>query len=79
MRAPFDIRITEVKANLAQYANKGQQLFSADGIASAEVEAQFAIGNLMKAIPRRSGRLPGPPVPPGWMRGEAINNLSPGV
>lgn len=50
MRAPFDIRITEVKANLAQYANKGQQLFSADGIASAEVEAQFAIGNLRPLI-----------------------------
>lgn len=44
--APFDVRITELKINQAQYANKGQLLFSADGIDAVEVTAQFPIGKL---------------------------------
>jgi len=50
LKAPFDVRIIEVKANLAQFVNKGQMLFSADGVATAEVEAQFAIGKLRPLI-----------------------------
>jgi len=46
MIAPFDVRITDVKIGEAQYANKGQLLFAADGIQIAEVEAQFPIGML---------------------------------
>lgn len=48
--APFDVRITEVKINPAQYANKGQLLFSADGIERAEIEVQFPIGKLRPLI-----------------------------
>ncbi|MBU2548768.1 MAG: efflux RND transporter periplasmic adaptor subunit [Proteobacteria bacterium] len=44
LTAPFDVRLTEVKITQAQYANKGQLLFSADGIRSVEVEARFPIG-----------------------------------
>jgi len=39
LKAPLDVRITE-----------GQLLFSADGVATAEVEAQFAIGKLRPLI-----------------------------
>jgi len=42
--APFDVRITDSKVNQAQYANKGQLLFSADDIDEAEIEARFPIG-----------------------------------
>lgn len=46
MVAPFDVRVTEVKIGEAQYANKGQLLFTADGLQKAEIEAQFPIGIL---------------------------------
>lgn len=48
--APYDARITEVSADLAQFANKGQLLFQADGTDVAEVEAQFPIGSLRPLI-----------------------------
>jgi len=53
IKAPFDVRITEVSADLAQYAGKGQMLFQADGIDMAEVEAQFPIGSLRPLIAGR--------------------------
>jgi multidrug efflux system membrane fusion protein len=48
--APFDVRIADLKVNQAQYVNKGQLLFSADGIDSAEIEARFPIGKLRPLI-----------------------------
>lgn len=51
--APFDVRITEVNADLAQYASKGQMLFQADGTDMAEVEAQVPIGSLRPLIAGR--------------------------
>lgn len=50
MVAPFDVRITDVNIGEAQYANKGQRLFTADGVDVAEVEAQFPIGILRPLI-----------------------------
>jgi len=50
MVAPFDVRITNVNIGEAQYANKGQLLFAADGLQIAEVEAQFPIGVLRPLI-----------------------------
>ena len=44
--APFDVRITDLKVSQAQYANKGQLLFSADGLERVEIEARFPIGKL---------------------------------
>ncbi len=44
--APFDVRITTVNIGVAQYANKGQLMFSADGLDVAEVAAQFPVGIL---------------------------------
>lgn len=48
--APFDVRITEIKVNPAQYVNKGQFLFSADDIETVEIEARFPIGKLRPLI-----------------------------
>lgn len=50
MKAPFDVRITDVNIGQSQYANKGQLLFAADGLNTAEVEAQFPIGILRPLI-----------------------------
>lgn len=50
MVAPFDVRITDVNIGEAQYANKGQLLFAADGLHVAEIEAQFPIGVLRPLI-----------------------------
>ncbi len=50
MVAPFDVRITDVKIGEAQYANKGQLLFTADGLETAEIEAQFPIGVLRPLV-----------------------------
>nr|WP_321456083.1 hypothetical protein [uncultured Cohaesibacter sp.] len=46
LKAPFDVRLDTVDISVGQYVNKGQQLFSGDGIAVAEVVAQFPIGAL---------------------------------
>ena len=48
--APMAARITEIKVSEFQYANRGQLLFSADGIAIAEVEAQFPVGKLRPLV-----------------------------
>jgi len=48
--APMDARITEVKISQSQYANRGQLLFSADGIDSVEIESQFPVGKLRPLV-----------------------------
>jgi len=48
--APIDARITAVKVSESQYANKGQLLFSADGIETAEIESQFPVGKLRPLV-----------------------------
>ena len=49
-RAPFDVRLTKVNIGIAQYANKGQLLFTGDGLEVAEIEAQFSVGTLRPLI-----------------------------
>lgn len=44
--APFDLRISDVQADLGQFVTRGSPLFAADGTDAAEVEAQFAFGAL---------------------------------
>ncbi len=79
--APFDIRLTEVKVSHAQYANKGQLLFSADGIDSVEIEARFPIGKLRHLIaglkPEKENGVDTPAVDriPGVMDLDAIVRL----
>ncbi|MCB1807515.1 MAG: MFP transporter, partial [Candidatus Competibacteraceae bacterium] len=50
LSTPFEVRITDVKIGEAQYANKGQLLFSADSLDVAEIEALFPIGVLRPLI-----------------------------
>jgi len=82
LRAPFDVRIIEVKANLAQFVNKGQMLFSADGVATSEVEAQFAIGKLRPLIGsagKRSAVLKAIDKVPGALAFDAVVRLKTGT
>ncbi len=51
--APFDVRITQVNIGIAQYANKGQLMFTGDGLDVAEIEAQFSVGILRPLIRRK--------------------------
>lgn len=46
LRAPFDIRVTDVNIGIAQYINRGELLLTADGLDAAEVSAQFPIGKM---------------------------------
>ena len=46
LRAPFDIRLTEVNIGIAEYINRGELLLKADGLDAAEVSAQFPIGKM---------------------------------
>ncbi len=46
IEAPFDVRVTQVKSHVAHFVNKGQTLFSADDIKTAEINAQLSIGTL---------------------------------
>jgi hypothetical protein len=50
IRAPFKVRLTEVKVGEMQYANRGQLLLTADGVDAVEVEARFAVGALRPLI-----------------------------
>ncbi|MDG3085891.1 MFP transporter [Vibrio hannami] len=44
--APYSIRITEKFADLAEYVNKGEVMFKADGIEAVEINAQFPLGKM---------------------------------
>lgn len=50
MIAPFDVRIVSIDAHEAQFASKGQLLFSADATDTTEIEARFPIGQLRPLI-----------------------------
>ena len=46
LHAPFDVRLVELNVGLAEYVNRGELLFKADGLNAAEVSAQFPIGKM---------------------------------
>jgi len=72
--APFTARITQVDIGAAQYANKGQLMFKADGLEIAEIEAQFSVGILRPLV--RNITLEGmPSVRAGATRLQAIVRL----
>jgi len=52
---PFEARFSEVNAEVAQFAQQGQTLAKADGIASAEIEAQVPIGQFMEFLKATTG------------------------
>ncbi len=49
--APFDCRIAEVNVEEAQFAAPGKVLVVADGIDTAEIDAQVPIGRLINLVP----------------------------
>ncbi len=50
IRLPFDARISRVQVERAQYVRQGDLLASADGIALAEISAQFPINRIRNII-----------------------------
>ena len=55
--APYDLRVAAVDVDLHQHVGVGQRLFGADGIATAEVEAQVSFDGLRRLM--GEVRLPG--------------------
>ncbi len=53
LKAPYDLRLTEVTAELAQYVAKGQTLLEGDGLEAVEVVARFPIGRLRPLLAKR--------------------------
>ena len=53
--APFDLRIAEVLTEKTQFANKGQVLVKADGIATMEVTAHIPMGRLRYLVKGTGG------------------------
>lgn len=51
IRAPFDCRLGAVDVERDQVVQKGQQLFSADSIATSEVTAQFPMMGIAQVFP----------------------------
>jgi len=52
---PFDARISEVDAEVAQFAQSGKTLAKADSVASSEIEAQIPISKFMNLLKAASG------------------------
>lgn len=46
IRAPYDLRITEVASTRGQYVSAGQVLLSGEGIEAAEIAAKFPLGHI---------------------------------
>ncbi|MCR8549420.1 efflux RND transporter periplasmic adaptor subunit [Salipiger sp. P9] len=46
IRAPYDLRITEVSAAEGQYVSSGQTLLSGEGVEAAEIAAKFPMGHV---------------------------------
>ncbi len=49
--APFDLRVSEVTVERAQYVSKGEMLVVGDGIAVAEVTAQLPVDKMATLVP----------------------------
>lgn len=44
--APYDLRVTELSADLGQYVSRGQVMLSGEGIEAVDIAAQFPIGRI---------------------------------
>ena len=55
---PFDGRLSEVNAEVAQFAQKGQTLAKIDGVAAAEIEAQIPVEKFMGLLQAAGGERP---------------------
>ncbi len=50
IKAPFDCRITEVNAEMAQFVQKGQIVATADGTKTAEITAQISMHKMRNLV-----------------------------
>ena len=46
VRAPYDIRLTEVSAEIGQVVSRGQVMIMAEGTEAVDIDARFAIGKI---------------------------------
>ncbi len=46
VQAPYDLRVTELSADLGQYVSRGQVMLSGEGIEAVDIAAQFPIGRI---------------------------------
>lgn len=46
IRAPYDLRVTDVAATEGQYVSRGQTLLSGEGVDAVEIAAQFPMGRI---------------------------------
>lgn len=46
VRAPYDLRLTDVSATEGQYVSRGQTMLSGEGVAAVEIAAQFPLGRV---------------------------------
>ncbi len=46
LRAPYDLRLTDVSATEGQYVSRGQTMLSGEGIEAVEIAAQFPLGRV---------------------------------
>ena len=58
VKAPYDVRIREIRASLQEVVSAGQVLAVTDGIDVAEIPAQVALGSLRPLIPLRPDASP---------------------
>lgn len=62
IKAPYDVRIGEVSAEVGQYVSRGQVLFAAEGVKSVEIAAQFPIGQMSPLMGRDGAQRPTGPI-----------------
>ncbi len=55
IRVPFPCRITEADAEIGQFVQKGQQVGSADGVATAEISARLPMEKMARLLRAVSG------------------------
>lgn len=46
IRAPYDLRVSDLSADIGQYVNRGQVLLTGEGVDAADISAQFPIGRI---------------------------------
>ncbi|MEE4357986.1 MAG: HlyD family efflux transporter periplasmic adaptor subunit [Desulfococcaceae bacterium] len=69
--APFPCRITETKAEIGQFVQKGQTVGTADGTATAEIAAQIPMEKMARIVRSAKGR----GVEPGFLNMEKVREF----
>ena len=46
IRAPYDLRVTDLSSDLGQYVSRGQVMMAGEGVEAVDISAQFPIGRI---------------------------------